>query len=73
MWLLDTHLVLWAAFGPQRLPRRARQLIESREDAVAFSDATLWEVAFKSSLRKPGFEVDAAALRDGLLAAGFDE
>lgn len=73
MWLLDTHLVLWVAFGPQRLPRRARQLIESREAAVAFSDATLWEVAIKSSLRKPGFEVDAAALRDGLLAAGFDE
>jgi hypothetical protein len=30
-------------------------------------------VAIKSSLSKPGFEVDASALREGLLAAGFDE
>jgi PIN domain nuclease of toxin-antitoxin system len=30
-------------------------------------------VAIKSSLGRPGFEVDARALRAGLLAAGFDE
>jgi PIN domain nuclease of toxin-antitoxin system len=73
MLLLDTHLVLWAALAPERLSAAARRLIESRLQPVAFSDATLWEVAIKSSLGKPGFSVDAAALRKGLLAAGFDE
>jgi PIN domain nuclease of toxin-antitoxin system len=73
MLLLDTHLVLWSAFEPQRLSTAARRQIESRRQAVAFSDATLWEVAIKSSLGKSGFEVDASALRKGLLASGFDE
>lgn len=73
MLLLDTHLVLWSALAPERLPGAARRLIESRQQVVAFSDATLWEVAIKSSLGRPGFSVDAAALRKGLLSAGFDE
>jgi PIN domain nuclease of toxin-antitoxin system len=71
--LLDTHLVLWAALAPERLSAAARRLIESRTQPVAFSDASLWEVAIKSSLGRPGFAVDASALRKGLLAAGFDE
>lgn len=73
MLLLDTHLVLWAALAPERLSAAARKLIVARQQPVAFSDASLWEVAIKSSLGKPGFAVDAAALRRGLLAAGFDE
>jgi PIN domain nuclease of toxin-antitoxin system len=73
MLLLDTHLVLWSALAPERLSATARRLIELRLQPVAFSDATLWEVAIKSSVGKPGFAVDAAILRKGLLAAGFDE
>jgi PIN domain nuclease of toxin-antitoxin system len=71
--LLDTHLVLWAALAPERLSPTARRLIEARTESVAFSDATLWEVAIKSSLGKPNFRVDAATLRKGLVTAGFDE
>ena len=71
--LLDTHLVLWAAFAPDRLSAAARRLVETRAQAVAFSDATLWEVATKSSLGRPEFAVDAAQLQAGLLAAGFAE
>ncbi len=71
--LLDTHLVLWAAFAPERLSAAARKLIEPRQQPVAFSDASLWEVAIKSSLGRPDFSVDASLLRKRLLAAGFDE
>lgn len=73
MLLLDTHLVLWVAMAPARLSAAARRLIEPRQDPVAFSDASLWEVAIKSSLGRAGFSVDASALRAGLLSAGFDE
>ena len=40
---------------------------------MAFSVASLWEVAIKSSLGRRDFSVDAGQLRSGLLAAGFDE
>ncbi len=73
MLLLDTHLVLWMALAPERLSKPARRLIESRVQALAFSDATLWEVAIKTSLGREGFHVDAAALRSGLLAEGLTE
>jgi PIN domain nuclease of toxin-antitoxin system len=71
--LLDTQLVLWVALAPERLAARTRRLVQAREQPVAFSDASLWEVAMKSSLGRPDFSVDARALRDGMLAAGFEE
>lgn len=73
MLLLDTHLVLWMALAPERLSKTARRLVEPRAQALAFSDATLWEVAIKTSLGRDGFEVDPAALRSGLLGEGLTE
>ena len=73
MVLLDTHLMLWAALSPQRLPARAAKLLGQRDTAAAFSLASLWEVAIKASLGRPDFNVDAAALRAWLLSEGFTE
>lgn len=73
MYLLDTHRVLWAALEPSRLSRRATRRLRSRETSVAFSLVTIWEVAIKTSLGRPGFEVDPSRLHAGLLAAGFAE
>jgi len=73
MLLLDTHLVLWAAFEPERLSPRAARALASREVPLAFSLATLWEVAIKTSLGRPDFAVDPALLHRALLAEGFVE
>lgn len=73
MILLDTHFVLWAALQPERLPARAVKLIGERDTAVAFSVASLWEVAIKSSVGRPDFTVDATELRRWLLVEGFTE
>ncbi len=40
---------------------------------VLFSAANLWEVAIKSALGNPSFQVDAAILRRALLANGYAE
>jgi PIN domain nuclease of toxin-antitoxin system len=48
-------------------------LILDRLVALRFSCATLWEVAIKTALRKPGFDVDPTKLRDSLVAEGFVE
>ena len=71
--LLDTHLMLWAALQPDRLPARAARLIGARNSAVAFSVASLWEVAIKSSMGRADFTVDATELRRWLLVEGFAE
>lgn len=73
MLLLDTHLVLWAAFEPTRLSPKAAKVLASREVPLAFSLATLWEVAIRTSLGRPGFAVDPALLHRALLAESFVE
>jgi len=73
MLLLDTHLILWAAFEPERLSARAAKQLRSRETPLAFSLASLWEVAIKSSLGQPDFVVDCQVLHQGLLNQGFVE
>ena len=73
MLLLDTHLVLWAAFEPERLSARAKKLLRSRETPLAVSLATLWEVAIKTSLGRPDFSVDTQLLQQALLSEGLIE
>ena len=71
--LLDTHLILWAAFQPERLSAKASKLLRARESPLAFSLATIWEVAIKTSLGRAGFSVDPHRLHQALLAEGFVE
>ena len=71
--LLDTHVLLWAAGEPERLPEQARQLLEAPENELVFSVASLWEVAIKSALGRDDFRVDAAVLRRGLIENGYLE
>jgi PIN domain nuclease of toxin-antitoxin system len=71
--LLDTQLLLWAAGQPERLPARARDMINDARNELMFSAASLWEVAIKSSLGRADFRADARLLRRGLLDNGYDE
>lgn len=71
--LLDTHILLWAASEPDRLPETARQAIEDPQTQLIFSPASLWEVAIKSSLGRDDFRVDPRLLRRGLLDNGYAE
>ena len=71
--LLDTQLLLWCAVAPQRLPQSLQAALSDRRQPFWFSVASLWEVAIKTSLDKPGFRVDAAQLHQGLLREGFLE
>ena len=71
--LLDTHLLIWAAGFPERLPVEARELIEDKDNDLFFSAASLWEVAIKSALGREDFAVDARLLRRGLLDNDYCE
>ena len=71
--LLDTHLLLWAAGQPRRLPAAARKLIDDPNNELLFSAASLWEITIKKGLGRDDFRVDPRLLRRGLLDNGYGE
>jgi PIN domain nuclease of toxin-antitoxin system len=71
--LLDTHLLLWAAGAPDRIPAKYRRLISDEQNELLFSAASIWEVAIKSGLDRKDFRVDARLLRRGLLDNSYTE
>jgi PIN domain nuclease of toxin-antitoxin system len=71
--LLDTQLLLWLAITPMRLPAQLHAALTDRHTPFLFSVVSLWEVAIKTSLGKPGFQVDAGQLREGLRRQGLLE
>jgi PIN domain nuclease of toxin-antitoxin system len=72
-FLLDTHLLLWAAGQPERLSKPARELIENPDNALYFSAASIWEIAIKSTLGREDFKADARLIRRGLIDNGYQE
>lgn len=71
--LVDTHFLLWAAYAPERVTGRARELLEDPTRTPWFSVASLWEIEIKRALGRPDFTVEPGALRAGLLANGYGE
>ena len=71
--LLDTHVLIWAAYDPARLSARARSLILDPANSLYFSVASIWEVAIKSSLGRTDFAVDPAELRLSLITNEYNE
>jgi len=71
--LLDTHILIWGAVEPERLSSAARALIEDLDNDVAFSAASLWEIAIKAALRRPDFQIDVGELRRNLFDNGYGE
>lgn len=71
--LLDTHLLLWAASTPERLPAQARELMLDAGNQLIFSSASLWEITIKNGLERPDFSVDPRRLWRMLLVNGYRE
>jgi len=71
--LPDTHLLLWAAFEPGKVPRKAEALLNDMGNQLFFSAASIWEVAIKTARGLADFQVNAARLRMGLLQNGYSE
>ena len=46
-FLLDSHVLLWWWFDPQRLPERVLALLSDAETPVVVSSASVWELSIK--------------------------
>ncbi|MDE0114141.1 MAG: type II toxin-antitoxin system VapC family toxin [Albidovulum sp.] len=71
--LVDTHLVLWAAYTPERLSPTALARVTDEEQLPHVSAASIWEVVIKAGLGRADFKVDPAKLRAGLAVNGWTE
>ncbi len=71
--LLDTHILLWALVEPARLTAGTRSLLEDPANEVAFSAASIWEIAIKASLGRIGFAVRPGRIAQAARETGFVE
>jgi PIN domain nuclease of toxin-antitoxin system len=71
--LLDTHMLLWSLADPQRLPQSARDAIESGDNEILFSAASIWEVAIKAQILRLEFGVDAETMIEAARETRFGE
>jgi PIN domain nuclease of toxin-antitoxin system len=71
--LLDTHVLLWAAGRPARLPTAIRKMLEEPANELIFSVVSLWEIVMKRSLGRRDFKVDARVLRRALQENSYHE
>lgn len=72
-FLVDTHILLWAALDPEKLSVKARGNLENPDNVHFFSAVSILEVAIKQSLGRPDFDIDPGQLRAGLLANNYHE
>src|SRR5512134_1633775 len=71
--LVDTHVLLWAAAHPERLPESFRERLESPENEVLFSAASIWELAIKMQIGRIALEVTPEDIARTAVDRGFDE
>ncbi len=65
--LLDTHMFIWCASDPERLPAGARNLILNSEPQIYVSAASVWKMAVKASIGRLESGFDLLSF-DGILA-----
>jgi len=71
--LVDTHVLLWAVAEPERLPAAYRERLESPENEVLFSAASVWELAIKLQIGRLMLPVAPEVIAGAAVRMGFDE
>jgi len=71
-YLIDTHILLWYISGDIRIKADTRDKIESNNNLVFVSNASLWEIAIKQSIGKLNLNVSLSELFDFLKKKGFE-
>ena len=50
--LIDTHVFLWVITTPEKLSKKALQLIENRSNDIFLSPVSCWEIVIKYQINK---------------------
>ena len=71
--LVDTHVLLWTLFEPERLSASAYDLLGSSENLVLFSAASIWEISIKIGTGRLNLVATAEQILAAALELGFEE
>lgn len=72
-FLVDTHLLLWVALFPERLPKKASDILADPANILYFSAASIWEISIKLTTPRKDLEINVRDWRAGLLENGYLE
>lgn len=78
-YLLDTHTLIWWLLDLGQLGRTARSVLESGEDDIIVSAASIWEIATKWRIGKlreivdPQVQIPALIARNGFVTLPIDD
>ena len=72
-FLLDTHILIWAAISPHKISSELASLLSDPSNHLYFSSASIWEISVKKSLGKRDFKISSKKLHDGLIENGYRE
>ena len=50
--LLDSHVLLWALYEPERLPAHVQDIVSDMSNELFVSLATVWELANKAAVHR---------------------
>lgn len=71
-FILDTHVLVWAASEPHKIPARHRNILTDPDNDLAYSVAALWEVVVKNGTRR-SLEVEPRLFQQRLQENGYTE
>ena len=72
-YLLDTHIILWAALDVKRLSRKAKKLLENPENILYFSPVSLWEISIKHAKHPDQMPITSERTRELAIKMGLIE
>jgi PIN domain nuclease of toxin-antitoxin system len=71
--LLDTHILLWAAGQPEKLPKSTLNMLLDNRNTLFFSAANIWEIVIKKGIGRDDFKVDPERMRKMLVLNDYKE
>lgn len=70
-YLLDSHILIWALFSDEKLARKAFEIINSRDNEIYYSAATIWEIGIKHTKNPEKMPVSGKLLMECSEQAGM--
>ena len=69
--LLDSHILLWALYEPEKLSEEAREIILEPRNDICVSSASLWEIEIKHIKRPSSMPYGGRKLAEAITLAGY--
>ena len=71
--LLDTHILIWAAGPPRRLPKDIHVVLQEQQNEIFFSAASIWKIAIKTQIGGVHFSVQPIEITRAAIDTGFTQ